>query len=155
MRDANVAINMAISEVWVSIHGQTPMIAFSRIMFTPLLALVAMCPWAAAEAPRVVASITPIHSLVSNVMGEIGEPLLLIRGLASPHSYQLRPSDAAALAEADVIVWVGPGLENVLARPLLALAGEAEILTLSQSSDLVRWPVRRGGVMVAGPRSWT
>ena len=46
---------------------------------------------------RVVASIKPVHSLVSAVMAGVGEPHLIIRGHSSPHTFTLRPSDAEAL----------------------------------------------------------
>ena len=45
----------------------------------------------------VVASIKPVHSLVSAVMAGVAEPHLIIRGAQSPHTFSMRPSDAAAL----------------------------------------------------------
>ena len=57
-----------------------------------------------AQIPDVVVSLKPIHSLVAGVMGDAGKPRLLLKGTASPHTYQMRPSDARALAEADLIV---------------------------------------------------
>ncbi len=86
---------------------------------------------AASAAPKVVVSIKPVHSLVAGVMAGMGEPRLLITGSASPHAYSLRPSDARALSEADLVVWVGEGLETFLGRPLRALAGGAEVVPLS------------------------
>ena len=38
----------------------------------------------------VVASIKPIHSLVSVVMQGVGEPSLLIEGAGSPHNYSFK-----------------------------------------------------------------
>lgn len=58
----------------------------------------------------VVTSIKPIHSLVAGVMDGVGEPELLVKGAASPHTYTLRPSDAAMLQDAPLVFWVGPGL---------------------------------------------
>ena len=74
-----------------------------RILMGTALALVVWAgatPQAAAEAPRVVVSVKPIHSLVAGVMAGVGEPRLLVRGGASPHSFALRPSDARALSRA-------------------------------------------------------
>ena len=53
--------------------------------------------------PKVVASIKPIHSLVATVMLGIGEPDLIIKGAGSPHTYALKPSQAAALENADLV----------------------------------------------------
>ena len=69
----------------------------------------------AADAPVVVTSIKPIHSLVSAIMDGVGKPELIVDGAASPHTYNLKPSNARALQEAKVIFWVGPGLEAFLA----------------------------------------
>ena len=108
------------------------------------LALAAL-PSAAAEVPRVVVSIKPLHSLVASVMAGIGEPRLLIEGAASPHSYSLRPSDARALSEAQLVFWVGPGLESVLEKPLASLAGRARLVKLAEAEGMRLWPRRAGG----------
>ena len=85
----------------------------------------------AAAAPRVVASIPPVHGLVAAVMEGAGAPHLLIPGDASPHHHALRPSDAAALAEADLVFAVGAGLEARLAEAAAELADGAELVELA------------------------
>jgi len=71
-----------------------------------------------AEAPRVVASIAPIHSLVAQVMEGVAEPELLIPAEVSEHDYALKPSDVRRIAGADLVVWVGESLEMYLVKPL-------------------------------------
>ncbi|HEX9802726.1 MAG TPA: zinc ABC transporter substrate-binding protein [Gammaproteobacteria bacterium] len=100
----------------------------------------------ALAAPRVVASIPPLHSLASGVMEGVGEPQLLIGGGASPHDYALKPSDARALAEAQLILWVGEGLEAVLEKPLHSLAGKARVVELGALEGMELLPTREGGV---------
>ncbi|MCH7794171.1 MAG: zinc ABC transporter substrate-binding protein, partial [Proteobacteria bacterium] len=100
---------------------------------------------AAAETPRVVVSILPVHSLVAAVMEGLGAPHLLIRGGASPHDASLRPSDARALSAADLVIWVGPGLETFLEKSLAALAGEARTIALIEAPGMRRLRVRAGG----------
>jgi zinc transport system substrate-binding protein len=116
-----------------------------RLVIAAIVLTVGLVDAARAEAPRVVASIAPVDSLVANVMAGVGEPRLLIRGFGSPHAYQLRPSEAADLARADVVFWIGAGLETVLARPLSALAEQARIVTLGEHPGLTRWPARTSG----------
>ena len=70
----------------------------------------------AADAPTVVTSIKPVESLVSAVMQGVGEPYLIVKGAASPHTAALKPSDATALSEAKAIFWIGPQLENFLVK---------------------------------------
>ncbi len=91
---------------------------------------------AADDAPEVVASIKPIHSLVAGVMAGTGEPHLLLKGGQSPHSYSLRPSDAAALQQADVVFWVGDLLETFLEKPLEALSHDARVVALETAPGL-------------------
>ena len=62
---------------------------------------------ASAEVPKVSADIAPVHSLVSKVMNGLGKPHLIIPAEASPHEYQLRPSDAEAIQESKLIFWIG------------------------------------------------
>jgi zinc transport system substrate-binding protein len=84
----------------------------------------------AIAAPRVVASIAPLHSLVAAVMADAGTPGLLLRGGASPHTFSLRPSDARMLNDADILFWIGPTLEMPLARilPNLGLSRSISML---------------------------
>ena len=84
----------------------------------------------AAETPHVVVSIKPLHSLVSAVMDGVGTPELLVKK-GSPHGYSLRPSEAQALAHADLVIWVGHELESFLVKPLKTVAHRAEKLTLA------------------------
>jgi len=97
-------------------------------------------------APEVVVSIKPIHSLVAGVMQGVAEPQLLIKGGGSPHGYVLRPSEARALANADLIVWVGHSLESFLEKPLATLAQKARKLALMERLEDRLLPVREGGV---------
>ncbi len=123
-------------------------------MLTRKLALALGCallcqaslPARGTEAPAVVATIAPLHSLVTGVMDGVGRPHLLLPGGASPHSYALKPSDARRLAEARVVFWIGETLEAFLERPLAALAGKARVIELLDAPGLVRLPVREGGV---------
>lgn len=100
---------------------------------------------AAGSAPAVVVTLKPVHSLVAGVMAGVGEPRLLITGAASPHTYSLRPSDARALAAADLVFWIGDDLETFLEKPLASLAGGAEVVTLSQVAGVRLLKSRAGG----------
>jgi zinc transport system substrate-binding protein len=103
----------------------------------------------AADAPAVVTSIKPIHSLVSAIMQGVGTPELIVDGAASPHTYNLKPSDASALQSAKVIFWVGPGLEAFLEKPLESLGSGASIAELEDAPGLVKLKFRKGGAFEA------
>jgi len=99
----------------------------------------------AQAAIKVVASIKPVHSLAAGLMQGVGEPSLIVSGGASPHVYSLKPSQARALENADVVFWIGEGLENFLEKPLEALAGDAQIVALSEVQGLTLLKPREGG----------
>ena len=100
-------------------------------------------------APNVVASIKPVHSLVAAVMNGVGEPTLIVKGSASPHTYALRPSDADALQSADVVFWTGHGMELFLADALTTLSGKAAVVELADAPGITLLPVRQGGAFEA------
>lgn len=97
-------------------------------------------------APEVVVSIKPIHALVAGVMGGTGTPRLIVEGGASPHTYQMRPSEAEALQTADLVVWVDETLETFLERPIASLGAGAEIVTLHRVAGMRLLRNREGGI---------
>jgi zinc transport system substrate-binding protein len=103
----------------------------------------------AMAAPSVVASIKPVHSLVSAVMAGVGEPTLIVKGSASPHTYALRPSDAGALEAADIVFWTGHGMELFLGDALDTLATGATVVELADAPGITLLPVREGGAFEA------
>ena len=98
---------------------------------------------------RVVASIKPVHSLVSAVMTGVGDPYLIMRGAVSPHTFTMRPSAASALEDADIVFVIGESMEVSLIHPIESLAGAARVIALSEVEGLVRRPLREGGAFEA------
>jgi zinc transport system substrate-binding protein len=98
------------------------------------LAPAALIPLPAfADVPRVMTDIAPIHSLTAQVMGDIGAPDLLLPPGADPHDFALRPSDAEALDNADLVIWVGEALTPWLEDPLETLAPDATKIALLET----------------------
>ncbi|MCX8225669.1 MAG: zinc ABC transporter substrate-binding protein [Sulfitobacter sp.] len=104
--------------------------------------LLSTAAWA--DVPRVATDIAPVHSLVAQVMAGVGTPDLTIPPGASPHSYAMRPSEARALAGADLVVWVGPSLTAWLGNPIDTLAGDALRLELENAAGTVMLENRTG-----------
>lgn len=126
-------------------QGEGP--ARSRTGPLAALAVAFLCasPGTASAIPRVVATVKPLHSLVAGVMAGVGEPDLIIRGAGSPHTYQLKPSEARLLERAQVIFWIGAPLETFMEKPLEALGGKARVVTVLQLPGIAVLPGRRGG----------
>jgi zinc transport system substrate-binding protein len=114
-----------------------------------LLALVGGAGRSLAGEIDVVVSIKPVHSLVASVMQGVGEPGLLVKGTGSEHSYSLRPSEARALEQAEVVFWVGETMETFLIKPLRALASEATVVELWETPRLTLLATREGGMWEA------
>lgn len=98
------------------------------LSLSSLACVLAGAAWA--EAPRVVADIAPVHSLVARVMDGVGVPDLIVSPGASPHEYRLRPSQAAALQGANVVIWTGENLTPWMEDTIATLAPEAAGLAL-------------------------
>ncbi|WP_075533725.1 zinc ABC transporter substrate-binding protein ZnuA [Candidatus Pelagibacter communis] len=104
-----------------------------QLISSVLIALLTTISISKAEV-KVVASIKPIHSLVSYVMDGVGKPDVIVDGYNSPHGFSLKPSHAKMIENADLIIWVGEDLEAFLEKPLDTIAKRAvnvEIMDLS------------------------
>jgi zinc transport system substrate-binding protein len=99
--------------------------------------------------PQIVASIKPVHALVVGVMQGVAAPLLLLPGSASPHDYNLRPSDVRAIATADALFWVGPDLETFLVKPLDNAKGKVRAVAFLDVPGMTVLPLREGGAWEA------
>ena len=106
-------------------------------------------PLSAQEAPRVVADIAPIRALAAQVMEGVASPSQIIPTNASPHSYAMRPSEARALREADLVIWVGPELTHWLEEPLDTLSPDAQRLALMAHPGTKTLPLREVQVLEA------
>jgi len=95
---------------------------------------------------KVVTTIKPLHSLIANVMDGVGEPSLIIDGSTSPHSFTLKPSHAKLLEEADLIFWVGEGMETFMERPLKSIVKNAEVLEFMEVESIEKLKFREESI---------
>ena len=94
---------------------------------------------------KVVASIKPVHSLVTAVMQGVGTPDLIVEGAGSPHTYALKPSQAKQLQQADLVFWMSHDLEAFLEKSIDGIATKAVSIPLMESHGLVTLNFREGG----------
>ena len=131
------------------------MLSSVRLPFThAFIAPVLLCSLLGLSAPayadiQAVASIKPVHSLVSLVMGDKGKTSLLIDGAASPHTYALTPQQAREMQNADVIFWVGEHLEAFLKKPLQTVGASARQIELMATPGIKTLSFREGGAFEA------
>jgi zinc transport system substrate-binding protein len=108
-----------------------------RYIITSLLASTTV---AMADVPRVVTDIPPVHALVSQVMGGLGTPTLLLTKGADEHDFALRPSQATEVATSDLVVWIGPELTPWLDAALQNRAEGAAALALLDAEGTMTRP---------------
>ncbi|MEM9058839.1 MAG: zinc ABC transporter substrate-binding protein [Pseudomonadota bacterium] len=99
----------------------------------------------AAQPPRVVTDIAPVHSLVASVTRGISAPEVLLPPGASPHGYALRPSEARMLAQADVLIWIGRDFTPWLDGSVQTLAANARHLSLLEVKGTLLLEYRGAG----------
>ncbi len=85
---------------------------------------------AQAEVPRVVTDLPAVAALVQQVMGDLGQPETLIEAGSDAHHYQLRPSQARSLQQAQLLIWIGPEMTPWLERVATGLGHETSSLAL-------------------------
>lgn len=108
------------------------------------VALASSAPCAAEPAPKVVVTIKPIHSLAASLLAGVAEPVLLVEGQASSHTFALKPSAARAAHEADVLVRVSAAVEPFTQRLAANLPDSVELVTLATLPGLVLHRIRTG-----------
>jgi len=96
---------------------------------------------AADDKLRVVTSIRPVAALVGAVMGDVGQPALLINDPAAAHHFTVKPSQARLLQDADLVFWIGPPMETALGTALAGLAPDVPAVPLIDSDGLTRYPL--------------
>lgn len=104
---------------------------------------------AMADVPNVAVDIAPVHSLVARVMEGVGTPDLIVPPGASPHEYNLRPSEASALQEANLVFWIGEDLTPWMEGAIDTLADGATVTTLLESDGTVLLDFREGALFEA------
>jgi len=112
-------------------------------LFVAVSVMVGITSAARAEAPRIVTDVAPVTSLVAALTDGVSGPHQLVPQGASPHDTRLKPSGAAALTQADIIVQVGAGLTPWLTDARETLGAGADVLVLMDVAGTTRWPLRR------------
>ena len=118
---------------------------FKSTIFTLTAALFLVLTPLKAEI-SVVTSIKPLHSLTSYIMEGAGEPELIIDGVASPHNFQIKPSHAKMLQNADLVIWIGEDLESFLPTALKSIPKDAVVFKLLDQSGLKKLKFREKNI---------
>ncbi len=113
---------------------------FRRALITSFTCLSAIACNTATTSPtnsssKIVTTFLPVHLFTQAVVGDTGEVEILISPGAEVHDYQATPDDAKLLAEADVLVENGLGMEEFLSG-LIANAGNPQLQQIDSSKGI-------------------
>ncbi len=95
-----------------------------------------------AQPVQVVVDIVPLHAIVQDLLAGIAQPSLLLDGTQSPHFFQLKPSQAGLLGQADLVILVGGGLIPPLDMLAAKDANPARYIQIMTWEDLPFLPLR-------------
>ncbi|WP_299597991.1 metal ABC transporter substrate-binding protein [uncultured Microbulbifer sp.] len=76
--------------------------------------------------PLLLASIGPVAMIAREVVGDDMEVRTLIRN-GDPHHYAPKVTDRVAMESAQLVVWLGPAMESVLARQMSLLPADRQL----------------------------
>ena len=121
----------------------------SRKLFSISAVAVLLGSSAIAEVPNVSVDIAPLHSLVASVMNGVGVPNLIIPSSSSPHDHQLRPSEAKAMQDANMVFWMGEELTPWMENAVKTLSSNASVTTLLKNDATSLLEFREGALFEA------
>lgn len=93
-------------------------------------------------APNVVTDIAPVQGIVAALTKDIADPAVIVPAGADPHDFALRPTDAAALADAQLVIWIGESMTPWLEDPINTLATNAQVVELTAIEGWGELPIR-------------
>lgn len=88
------------------------------------------------QKPLVVSSINPLHQIILAISGDKSNDVLIINSSFSEHDYNLKKSDAKAVAEAALIFYVSEDLEKNFAKLVRAQNKESRAFELIKISGI-------------------
>jgi zinc transport system substrate-binding protein len=107
-----------------------------RLLYLCALSLLVITRTHANNPAPIVVTIKPLYSLVAHLTEGIETPVLLMKQAQSPHHYNMRPSERWLLANARIIVWVGPQMESHISKILKQQKSTTTVISVMQAKNL-------------------
>lgn len=105
-----------------------------------LVAATAGCSSAGSDRPVVAVTTNILGDVVTEVVGDAADVMVLMPPGADPHSFELSAQEAARLRGADLVVENGLGLEEGVARHVEAAASDGvPVFTAGEHVDALEW----------------
>ncbi|MGR6645916.1 zinc ABC transporter substrate-binding protein ZnuA [Avibacterium paragallinarum] len=84
----------------------------------------------------VVSSIKPLGFIASSIADGVTDTQVLVPAGASPHDYNLKPSDVQKLKSADLVLWVGEDADAFLASSLQKNVDASKVVTIAKLAGI-------------------
>lgn len=107
----------------------------SALVTTSVLLAHAAVGVAATIPIRIVTSIPPLAMLASELGGDRVLAHSILPPGADPHTFEPRPSDAVAIADADVVIMLGSSIDDWIGNSIMAPAGSTTVVKLDRHGD--------------------
>ena len=122
------------------LHRLRPTASLQRFLITAFTCLSAIACDSAptsetSSGPKIVTTFLPVHLFTKAVVGDTGQVDILISPGTEVHDYQATPDDAKLLAQADVLVENGLGMEAFLSD-LVANTGNSKLQQIDASEGI-------------------
>ena len=142
-------------------HRRRASAAVRELALLTLATLLAACSGTAGGSPSappgagvsVVTTSSVFADLVRQVGGNRVDVMSLVPRGVDPHTFEPKPSDAARLAGADLIVMNGLGLDDWLARTIESSGSTATVVRLGENLPGVEY-IAGGGAVESNPHLW-
>lgn len=126
----------------IDVKLQPRLTNMAKLIFS-LLLLGSLFPKAWADV-NITTTIRPLQLIAESILQDHGSATAIIGANQSPHHYTMSPSDRVALAEADLLLWIGPTFETYLADFFSSVENPLKVLTVSEDENLLRHDIARG-----------
>ena len=130
---------------------QLPLALLAGLWLVPAPSVVS-APADPSAKPLVVTTIRPLTLIVRELTGEEADVVELLAAGQDPHHLSLSPSQRRLLGRADPLVWICPGLEAFLAKPVASLDRRAVVTWLP--GDLGHGGEQAGEGVHGDPHIW-
>ena len=105
-----------------------------------LVVTTAGCSSAGSDRPLVAVTTNVLGDVVTEVVGDTADVMVLMPAGADPHSFEVSAKEAARLRTADLVVENGLGLEEGVARHVAAAASDGvPVFTAGDHVDALEW----------------
>ncbi len=107
-----------------------------------IIKLIVLSCWSTSiRAEQIIVSIKPLALIVKAVAPDSADIVTLIPPGASPHTYQLKPTQVIGLSKAKTIYWLNPAIETGLGRQLAkrSNAYQLHLESIQDHGDMHAW----------------